>query len=546
MVPDMRPPQLQATIVAHLRASRTPLTSRDLAARFLLIRGPDETTCHRLLAPILAEVRGVLHDPATGWRFEGRVTANAGVGDPADAPAPSAAVAAPEAAPEAAADADESRLAAPWNETAGPQSLVDIVALAVDGAGPGGSGLPRALTYLPVIGGEEMQEEHLPAWGLDSDGTVAPGFDLEAEAGDGTSAGAAGFAAGGAPGLTTADLEDLAEAVGDLPVVCHRAGRETEPLRRTAAGLGVAFQPRVLSAARLGHLLLGLKANHAIADLAGALRVEAPGPDDCRGRARLVARAWLRLVPLLEAKGITTVDAALEYQDLPAAPLDLTGYAFTADDLRALPATPGVYRFLDRDGRVIYIGKAKNLRSRVGSYFVPGARSTAKGCAILEQVHRYVIEPVGSELEAILLEAALIQEHRPPLNRQFEVHERPAPYGPRRNLVVATADADAPTCTLHLLRDGRYHLRIPGVDAPPGDPAGWARVAAAVESIYYAGGGGGGEEIDWALVSSYLRRHRDTTQTLDVDEAPSAKDALDRIAVLAAAAIAGGPRVHPR
>jgi len=524
----MRPPQLQATIVAHLRASRTPITSRDLAARFLLIRGPDESTCHRLLAPILAEVRGVLHDPATGWRFD----------------AGSAAAAVPTAAPpEPAAGIDASVLTPPWNETAGPQSLLDIVAIAVDGVGPGGSGLPRALTYLPVIGGEETQEEHLPAWGLDSDGTVAPGYDIEA--GDAAGAGAAGFA--GAPGLSTADLEDLAEAVGDLPVVCHRAGRETEPLRRTAEAAGVAFQPRVLSAARLGHLLLGLKANHASADLARALEVEAPGPDDCRGRARLVARAWLRLVPLLEAKGITSVDAALEYQDLPATPLDLTGYAFTVDDLRALPATPGVYRFLDRDDLVIYIGKAKNLRSRVGSYFVPGARGTAKGKAILERTYRFVIEPVGSELEAILLEAALIQEHRPALNRQFEVHERPAPYGPRRNLVVATADAEAPTCTLHLLRDGRYHLRIPGLDAPPGGPEGWARVAAAVDSIYYADGGtGGGEEIDWALVSSYLRRHRDTTQTLDVDEAPSARVALERIAVLAAAAIAGAPRVHPR
>ena len=555
---DVRPPQLQATIVAHLRAAKTPVTSRDLAARYLLIRGPDEATCHRLLAPILSEVRGVLHDPAAGWRFEARAAAAAGAAAPADAAAMAAANAGPgdpagaaapsgeAATPDAATTADESRLATPWDRTAGPQSLVDIVAIAVDGVGPGGSGHPRALTYLPVIGGEEMQEEHLPAWGLDTDGTVAPGYDLEDEAGAGgpPEAGAAGFA--GAPGLTTADLEDLAEAVGDLPVVCHRAGRETEPLRRTAEAAGVPFQPRVLSAARLGHLLLGLKANHAAADLARALRVEAPGPDDCRGRARLVARAWLRIVPLLAAKGITSVDAALEYQDLPAAPLDLTGYAFTADDLRALPATPGVYRFLDRDGRVIYIGKAKNLRSRVGSYFVPGARGTAKGRAILERAYRFVIEPVGSELEAILLEAALIQEHRPPLNRQFEVHERPAPFGPRRNLVVATADADAPTCTLHLLRDGRYHQRIPGLDAPPGGPEGWARVATAVESIYYAGGGAGGEEIDWALVSSYLRRHRDTTQALDVDEAPSAKDALDRIAVLAAAAIAGGPRVHPR
>src|SRR2546428_5932015 len=116
---------------------------------------------------------------------------------------------------------------------------------------------------------------------------------------------------------------------------------------------------------------------------------------------------------------------------MPAAPLDLSAYAFGADDLKALPAGPGVYRFLDRNGEVIYVGKAKNLRSRVGSYFTPSARGTAKGRAVLEQAHSLRIEPVASELEAVLPEAALISEDRPPPNRQVEVHGRPAPPGPR-------------------------------------------------------------------------------------------------------------------
>jgi len=541
----MRPPQIQTTIVAHLRAAKTPVSSRDLAARFLLIRGPDEATCHRLLAPILSEVRGVLHDPATGWRFEARAAGGAAAPAAGDAAADADA-----AALGAVTDANEPRPAAPWDQAAGPQSLVDIVAIAVDGVGPGGSGVPRALTYLPVIGAEEMQEEHLPAWGLDSDGSVAPWIDVEdgvgggPDAGTGPGAHAGGLA--GAPGLAAADLEDLVEAIGDLPVVCHRAGRETDPLRRLAEAAGIAFHPRVLSAARLGHLLLGLKANHAAADLALALRVEAPGPDDCRGRARLVARAWLRLVPLLEAKGITSVDAALEYQDLPAAPLDLTGYAFGADDLRALPATPGVYRFLDRDGRVLYIGKAKNLRSRVSSYFVPGARGTAKGRAILEQAFQFVVEPVGSELEAILLEAALIQEHRPPLNRQFEVHERPAPYGPRRNLVVVLADAGAATCTLHLLRDGRYLRRLAG-NAPAGLAPGGA-VASLIHEVYFGAAASGGEaiDIDGQMVASFLRRQRDMVNVLDVDECATAAAAVDRLRVLGDAAVAGRGRVVAR
>jgi hypothetical protein len=408
----------------------------------------------------------------------------------------------------------------------------------VDGVGPGGSGAPRALTYLPVVGGEELQEEHLPALGLDSDGAVAgdPGDDADLDA----------AGRGATRGLGSADLEDLAESIGDLPLVAHRAAREIEPLRRAAAAAGITFHPTVFSAARLGHLLCGLKANHTAADLAQALGVEAPGPDDCRGRARLVARSWLRLVPLLEAKGILTVDAALEFQDLPAAPLDLSGYAFTAEDLRALPASPGVYRFLDRDGQVLYIGKARNLRSRVGSYFVPSARGTAKGRAILDRVHRIAFDPVGSELEALLLEAALLQECRPPLNRQFEVHERPAPYGPRRNLVVVLADTGASTCTLHLLRDGRYLRRVPG--NAPASLATAGGATALIHEAYFgaAAAAKDGIDIDWQMVASFLRRHGDALNVLDVDECATAAAAIDRLRVLADAALAGRGRVVAR
>src|SRR5262245_25286965 len=76
----MKPPQLQGTIIAHLKAAGVPQSSRDLAERFLRIRGADEETCRRLLAPILAVVDGVRFDPATGWRFEARAATRATTG----------------------------------------------------------------------------------------------------------------------------------------------------------------------------------------------------------------------------------------------------------------------------------------------------------------------------------------------------------------------------------------------------------------------------------------------------------------------------------
>ena len=545
-----RPPQILATIVAHLRAAGAPVRSCDLAERFLLIRTADEETCRRLLAPILAGAPGVRYEPDTGWRCDPKpASAMRAANDARPAAAPPAGAGSPAPDASGADGTDRADAFADADPSGEGGSLLDLVALAVDGVGPGGSGAPRALTYLPIIGGEELQEEHLPSWGLDEDGVPIDGEEDDR----------AGRAPGrNAPGgLEVPDLEALAEAVGDLPIVVHRAAREAEPIVRAAADAGLAFHPRVISAARLGHLLLGLKSNHATLDLAAALGVEARGPDDCRGRARLVARSYLRMVPMLEAKGIRTVGGLIEFQGMPAPPLDLSGYGFTAEDLKSLPASPGIYRFLDRQGAVLYIGKAANLRVRVGSYFVPGARGTAKGRAILEQVFRIETRIVGSVLEANLLEAALLAEHRPPLNRQFEVHDRPAPYGPRLNLVVVLHDADGPGCTLHLLRGGRYLKRLavaaPGVAAAHAGArgacgAGGADLHEAIDGGYFRGRARPHEEteIDWAIVSSYLRRHHDEVSVLDVDECATSAEAADRLAVLIRATLAGPGKVVAR
>jgi hypothetical protein len=271
-----------------------------------------------------------------------------------------------------------------------------------------------------------------------------------------------------------------------------------------------------------------------------------------------VARSFLKMLPLLASRGITTFDALLEFQDMPAVPVDLAGRAFTAEDLRALPPGPGVYRFIDRDGQVIYVGKARNLRARVGSYFVRSALGTAKGRAIFDQAHRIEHQAVASELEAALLEAALLAEHRPRLNRQFEIHERPAPYGPRLNLVVVLRDSGAgATCTLHFLRGGLYVKRLSGLTAGvPGSRPGstgreaWREVASTLAAAYFAGEGhpdpGPGADLDWQLVGSYLRRFRDTTNVLDVDESRDAEAALGRLRVLVEATLGGGGRTLAR
>ena len=82
----------------------------------------------------------------------------------------------------------------------------------------------------------------------------------------------------------------------------------------------------------------------------------------------------------------------------------------------ALPLEPGVYQYLDREGTVIYVGKAKSLRRRVASYFVESKEHSAKVRALVRQIAdiRHIV--VGSESDALLLENSLIKTLQPRYN----------------------------------------------------------------------------------------------------------------------------------
>ncbi|MDO8632918.1 MAG: GIY-YIG nuclease family protein, partial [Phycisphaerales bacterium] len=86
----------------------------------------------------------------------------------------------------------------------------------------------------------------------------------------------------------------------------------------------------------------------------------------------------------------------------------------------AFPKTPGVYLMNDAEGRVLYVGKAKDLRSRVMSYFQPGADLlSTRGpdiCRMVDKVVNIEYLECESEVDALLKEARLIKDVQPPHN----------------------------------------------------------------------------------------------------------------------------------
>ncbi len=81
-----------------------------------------------------------------------------------------------------------------------------------------------------------------------------------------------------------------------------------------------------------------------------------------------------------------------------------------------LPKVPGVYIYKDINGQVIYVGKAKNLRNRVRSYFIDNLDLGSKTRALVEKIDSINHIEVTSELEALILEAELIKLHKPYYN----------------------------------------------------------------------------------------------------------------------------------
>jgi excinuclease ABC subunit C len=109
--------------------------------------------------------------------------------------------------------------------------------------------------------------------------------------------------------------------------------------------------------------------------------------------------------------------------------------------LRTLTHRPGVYRMLDAKHKVIYVGKARDLKKRVSSYFTR-THDSVKTAAMMEQVARVEVTVTNTEAEALLLEYNLIKQHKPRFNVILR-DDKSYPY------IYASTDIDFPRLRFH-------------------------------------------------------------------------------------------------
>ena len=84
--------------------------------------------------------------------------------------------------------------------------------------------------------------------------------------------------------------------------------------------------------------------------------------------------------------------------------------------LKTIPESPGVYQHLDSHGKVIYVGKARNLHKRVSQYFTNYDDKSAKIRMLVRNIHDIRVTVVASEVDALLLENNLIKQYQPRYN----------------------------------------------------------------------------------------------------------------------------------
>lgn len=96
------------------------------------------------------------------------------------------------------------------------------------------------------------------------------------------------------------------------------------------------------------------------------------------------------------------------------------GFEHAAEKVRGFPQTPGVYLMKDAAGRVIYVGKAKNLRARAGSYFLKTAAVDRRTAELVREIADIDFLSTDSEVDALLAEARLVKDVRPKFNVELK------------------------------------------------------------------------------------------------------------------------------
>lgn len=282
--------------------------------------------------------------------------------------------------------------------------------------------------------------------------------------------------------------------------------------------------PAPISLRKLAQDRLGLRASHDLETLAARLGLYWRDSDDPLDQADVLDSCL---------KGLRRPGERLH--DLRAAlsrgaqPIDWSRFAFDRSFLSGLPKVPGTYRFYDADDNLLYVGKSKNLKRRISSYFRESARRSPRIQELLDRLYRVEYDHAGSELEAMLREAEQIRTRDPERNVQRKLHATSG-RGARLRSILILEPAEAPAVLrAYLIHRGRLVARV-GIGPRGG---GLKRIERILDDYFFLAADGptplAGPDLDVELVVRWLASNRDRAVAFDPTNLGSAREVTDRL-----------------
>lgn len=325
-------------------------------------------------------------------------------------------------------------------------------------------------------------------------------------------------------GERTDTWASYAEFVKDAVMVgfqWSKIQRDLNGLSRAAIGAAIADSGICLF--RLGRRFYPDVKLHGVEDLATAIGLSFVADRGAEGEASLQADVLFHLLGQCESAGIRTIEAltAVLYPD--PIPVCFDAYAFDEAFLSALPALPGVYIMRDREGRAIYVGKAVNLRTRVGSYFARRLARPEKTQRILDRIWSMEVEVVGSELEALLLESKLIALCQPEFNTQVDTHSRDIELEAKNRVLILPSSE--PECVeLFCIANGTSFQQVRARK----DLRDWEAARCRLYQLYFDAHTELNLETGapFEILKSYLGAKRDAVNWVDMDNSGNPDNAL--------------------
>jgi DNA polymerase-3 subunit epsilon len=217
-------------------------------------------------------------------------------------------------------------------------------------------------------------------------------------------------------GITDEDVEDaplfkeisdeVSELLRDRIFVAQNVNFDYSFIKNEFERIGSTFQAKRLCTSRYARSRINGLKRSSLKVLAEHFQVVNENPHRALSDAITAAKILVELIAIDD-----DLEIASKLVNQQETKITLPNNA-NPEDYKKLPSRPGVYFFYGEDGKPIYIGKAKNLKSRVSSHF-NGSLSSKRTQAFLREIYAIKFRETGSDLLAYLLEDTLIRKHWP-------------------------------------------------------------------------------------------------------------------------------------